>query len=142
VLLSPQPQVEQHSINGLPLSPEMRCARRRSSRELRFLRLIATKGQQLAREARRVTTSGSSSLSFTVTAHVSARRFVYQHTSLLNALDQGLSLIAAGMADVRIADGDGLTHPPAELYQRMFSNESAMGIRNGEERNKGAALAA
>jgi hypothetical protein len=81
-------------------------------------------------------------VSFTVTARASARKFIYQHATLLNALDQGMSLIAAGMTDVRIADGDGLAHPPAELYQRMFSNESALGRCSGEERTKGAALAA
>jgi 3-oxoacyl-(acyl-carrier-protein) synthase len=81
-------------------------------------------------------------VSFTVTARASARRFAYQHASLLNALDQGMSLIAAGMADVRIADGDGLAHSPAELYQRMFSDESALSTRNGEQPTKDAALAA
>ncbi|MGT2486237.1 hypothetical protein ACU4GA_10230 [Methylobacterium oryzae CBMB20] len=44
---------------------------------------------------------------FTVTARLSARRFAYQHASVLTALDQGMSLIAAGMAEVTITDGSG-----------------------------------
>jgi hypothetical protein len=59
-------------------------------------------------------------VSFTVTARVAARRIAFQHISLLNALDQGMSLIAAGMVDVLIADADGLARSPLDLYQHMF----------------------
>lgn len=81
-------------------------------------------------------------MSFTVTALVSARRFVYQHASVLNALDQGMSLIAAGMTDVLIADGSGLARTPADLYRALFGesiNEAAHAI---EGRAKNVALAA
>jgi hypothetical protein len=60
------------------------------------------------------------SVNFTVTARASARRFAYQHASVLNALDQGMSLIAAGMADVRVVDGSGLARTPADLYRQLF----------------------
>lgn len=63
-------------------------------------------------------------MSFTVTARLSARRFTYQHASVLNALDQGMSLIAAGMADVRIADASGRARTPAALYQSLFGAEA------------------
>ena len=51
---------------------------------------------------------------------LSARRFAYQHASVLSALDQGMSLIAAGMADVTITDGNGRARTPAALYQSLF----------------------
>ena len=59
-------------------------------------------------------------MNFTVSARVAARRFAYQHASVLTALDQGMSLIAAGMADVTITDGSGRTRSPASLYQSLF----------------------
>lgn len=63
-------------------------------------------------------------MNFTVTARVSARRFAFQHASILNALDQGMSLIAAGMADVRITDAGGIARTPEVLYQSMFGSSS------------------
>jgi hypothetical protein len=81
-------------------------------------------------------------VSFTVTAHRSARTFVYQHVSMLNALDQSMSLIAAGMADVRIADGDGLDWVPADLYRHLFGGSSAETARVPEKRTAGLAVAA
>ncbi|MGH1589016.1 hypothetical protein ACRBEV_12435 [Methylobacterium phyllosphaerae] len=81
-------------------------------------------------------------MSFTVTARESARRFAYQHASLLNALDQGMSLIAAGMADVRIADGRGPARTPADLYRHLFGGSSADTARVPEERSAGLAVAA
>lgn len=57
---------------------------------------------------------------FTVTTRLSARRFAYQHASVLTALDQGMSLIAAGMAEVTITDGSGEARTPAALYQSLF----------------------
>lgn len=59
-------------------------------------------------------------MNFTVSARLSARRFAYQHASVLAALDQGMSLIAAGMADVTITDGDGRSRTPAAMYQSLF----------------------
>lgn len=59
-------------------------------------------------------------MNFTVSARSAARRFAYQHASVLTALDQGMSLIAAGMADVTITDADGRTRSPAALYQSLF----------------------
>ncbi|MEL6061721.1 MULTISPECIES: hypothetical protein [unclassified Methylobacterium] len=59
-------------------------------------------------------------MNFTVSARIAARRFAYQHASILTALDQGMSLIAAGMADVTITDGSGRTRSPASLYQSLF----------------------
>jgi hypothetical protein len=59
-------------------------------------------------------------MNFTVSARLSARRFAYQHASVLAALDQGMSLIAAGMADVTITDGNGRARTPAAVYQSLF----------------------
>ena len=59
-------------------------------------------------------------MQFTVSARNAARRFAYQHASVLNALDQGMSLIAAGMAEVTITDGSGQVRSPAALYQSLF----------------------
>lgn len=81
-------------------------------------------------------------MSFTVTARASARRFAYQHASLLNALDQGMSLIAAGMADVLIADGSGSARTPADLYRHLFGGSSADTARVREERTASLAVAA
>lgn len=60
-------------------------------------------------------------MNFTVSARLSARRFAYQHASVLNALDQGMSLVAAGLSDVMITDGDGRVRTPAALYQTLFA---------------------
>ncbi|MFD0933767.1 hypothetical protein [Methylobacterium trifolii] len=65
-------------------------------------------------------------MSFTVCARVSARRFVYQHGSMLSALDRGLSLLTAGMSDVQIVDGNGRTQTPAALYQSLFGAGSSL----------------
>jgi hypothetical protein len=64
-------------------------------------------------------------MNFTVSARLSARRFVYQHASVLAALDQGMSLIAAGMADVTITDGGGRARTPAAVYRSLFEPGSA-----------------
>ena len=81
-------------------------------------------------------------MSFTVTARVSARRFSYQHASLLSALDQGMSLIAAGMADVLIADVSGLAKTPADLYRNLFGESIGESVRAAEGQAKSVALAA
>ncbi len=81
-------------------------------------------------------------MSFTVTARESARRFAYQHASLLNALDQGMSLIAAGMADVLIADGSAPARTPADLYRHLFGGSSAETARVPEKRIASLAVAA
>lgn len=59
-------------------------------------------------------------VSFTVRARISARQFSFQHGSMLGALDQGLTLLSAGMSDVRIVDADGRLHSPASLHQLLF----------------------
>ena len=65
---------------------------------------------------------------FTVTARRSARGYAYQHASVLSALDQGMSLIAAGMSDVTITDGNGCAKSPSALYQALFGpNPAASG---------------
>ena len=80
-------------------------------------------------------------MSFTVTARVSARRFAYHHASVLNALDQGMSLFAAGMADVKIIDFDGTARTPADLYRYVFGGGTE-GVRASEDRTSVVALAA
>ena len=81
-------------------------------------------------------------MNLTVTARESARRFAYQHASLLSALDQSMSLIAAGMADVLIADISGLAMTPADLYQNLFGDSIGKGVRTAEGQAKAVALAA
>jgi len=53
-----------------------------------------------------------------------------------------MSLIAAGMADVFIADGNGLTRTPADLYRHLFVGGSAETTRVLEGRTESLALAA
>ncbi|MGU3538576.1 hypothetical protein [Methylobacterium sp. A54F] len=65
-------------------------------------------------------------MSFTVSARASLRRLTYQHGSLLSALDQGMTLSAAGMADVRITDRAGRAFTPAALYQTLFAAEASI----------------
>lgn len=61
-------------------------------------------------------------MNFTVRARVSARQFSFHHGSMLGALDQSLTLLTAGMSDVRIVDADGRTHSPASLHQLLFGS--------------------
>lgn len=60
-------------------------------------------------------------MSFTVHARVSLRAFCYQHGSIVGALEQGLSLLTAGMQEVRIVDGNGRSHTPMALYAQLFA---------------------
>ena len=64
-------------------------------------------------------------MSFTVRARVSARQFSFQHHSMLGALDQSLSLLVAGMAEVRIVDAEGRVHTPSALQALLFGTRSA-----------------
>lgn len=64
-------------------------------------------------------------MSFTVSADTASRVYSWQHGSMLSALEQGLSLITAGMNDVRIVDSEGRSHSPTALYQRMFGPQPA-----------------
>lgn len=64
-------------------------------------------------------------MSFTVRARVSARQFSFEQGSMLGALDQSLSLITAGMSDVRIVDAEGRVHSPASLHQLLFGQRVA-----------------
>ncbi|GJE09515.1 hypothetical protein [Methylobacterium longum] len=59
-------------------------------------------------------------MNFTVIARTQSSETTFHHASLLNAISQGMSLSASGKADVRIADGDGLSRTPAELFRLMF----------------------
>jgi signal recognition particle GTPase len=60
-------------------------------------------------------------VSFTVHARVSLRALSYQHGSILSALEQGLSLLTAGMSDVRIVDAGGRSHSPMALYAQLYA---------------------
>ncbi|CAO4173487.1 hypothetical protein EEDFHM_02302 [Methylorubrum populi] len=64
--------------------------------------------------------SGMCSVSFTVNAGTASQTYSWQHGSMLGALEQGLSLMTAGLTDVRIVDSEGRSHSPAALYQRLF----------------------
>ncbi|MEH3116243.1 MAG: hypothetical protein PGN25_01085 [Methylorubrum populi] len=64
-------------------------------------------------------------MSFTVSAGTDSRVCSWQHGSMMSALEQGLSLMTAGMSDVRIVDSEGRSHSPAALYQRMFGQRPA-----------------
>lgn len=59
-------------------------------------------------------------MNFSVTARVSAQRFSHHYNSMLDALEQGLSLQASGLSDVRIVDSNGHAQTPAALYQLLF----------------------
>ena len=59
-------------------------------------------------------------MSFTVHARISLRALSYQHGSIVGALEQGLSLLTAGMSDVRIVDAAGRSHNPMVLYAELF----------------------
>lgn len=63
-------------------------------------------------------------MSFTVRARVSARQFAFQHRSMLGALDQSLSLLTAGMSDVRIVDADGRVHSPGAFQALLFGTHT------------------
>ena len=59
-------------------------------------------------------------MSFIIVARESARRLSYHRSTLLSALEHGMSLQVAGMADVRIIDGCGCERSPAEVQQLLF----------------------
>lgn len=63
-------------------------------------------------------------MTFTVRARLSVRRFTYHRNSLLSALEQSLSLEAAGMADVHIVDGNGCRRTANEVYELLFGPRS------------------
>ena len=67
------------------------------------------------------------SVSFTVSAGTPSQVYSWQHGSMMSALEQGLSLLTAGMDDVRIVDSEGRSHSPATLYQRMFGPHASAG---------------
>ncbi|GJD37174.1 hypothetical protein [Methylobacterium aerolatum] len=64
-------------------------------------------------------------MNYTVTARCAAGRRAHGHASLLAALDQALSLAAAGLAEVAIIDGDGRSRTPSALYQALFGPQVA-----------------
>lgn len=59
-------------------------------------------------------------MSFTVSARVSDRRFSFHHSSILSAVDQGWSLMVAGMTEVLITDAAGRAHCPHSLHRHLF----------------------
>ena len=63
---------------------------------------------------------------FTVTARISAQRFTHSYNSMLAALEQGLSLQASGLSDVRIVDADGRAQTPAAIYAFLFGPKDAV----------------
>lgn len=62
---------------------------------------------------------------YTVSARCTAGRRDHRHASLLSALDQAMSLVAAGRSEVVIVDGDGQSVTPAALYQTLFGPRPA-----------------
>lgn len=67
-------------------------------------------------------------MSFTVHARISLRALSYQHGSIVGALEQGLSLLTAGMSDVRIVDAGGRSHTPTALYAQLFGPRAAAAV--------------
>jgi len=59
-------------------------------------------------------------VNYIVTARCAAGRRDHRHASLLSALDQAMSLVAAGRSEVAIIDGDGRSRTPGALYQALF----------------------
>ncbi|KQO71150.1 MULTISPECIES: hypothetical protein [unclassified Methylobacterium] len=59
-------------------------------------------------------------MSFTVSARVLERCFSFRHSSVLGAVEQGWSLMIAGMTEVRITDASGRVHCPNALHQHLF----------------------
>lgn len=64
-------------------------------------------------------------MNYTVTARCALGRRDHRHASLLSALDQAMSLAAAGLAEVAIIDGDGRARTPGALYQALFGPRPA-----------------
>lgn len=64
-------------------------------------------------------------MNYTVTARCALGRRAHEHASLLKALDQALSLAAAGLTEVVITDGDGRSRTPGALYQTLFGPRPA-----------------
>jgi len=62
---------------------------------------------------------------YTVTARCAVGRRDHRHASLLAALDQAMSLSAAGLAEVAIIDGDGRSVTPGALYRTLFGPRPA-----------------
>ncbi|KQP58631.1 hypothetical protein [Methylobacterium sp. Leaf112] len=71
-------------------------------------------------------------MSFTVHARISLRALSYQHGSIVSALEQGLSLLTAGMSDVRIVDASGRSHNPTALYAALFGPRCAAAVSTVE----------
>ncbi|WP_455989297.1 hypothetical protein [Methylorubrum extorquens] len=81
-------------------------------------------------------------MSFIIEARVSARRFSYHRSTLLRALEHGMSLQAAGMADVQIIDGCGCERSPAEVQQLLFGPRPAVKAASSDAEKPSGARAA
>lgn len=64
-------------------------------------------------------------VNYTVTARCTVGRRDHRHASLLAALDQAMSLSAAGLSEVAIIDGDGRSVTPGALYRTLFGPRPA-----------------
>lgn len=67
-----------------------------------------------------------SPVNFTVSARVSERRFSFRHSSILGAVEQGWSLMVAGMTEVVITDAAGRAHCPNALHQHLFGPRASV----------------
>lgn len=65
-------------------------------------------------------------MNYTVTARCAVGRRDHRHATLLSALDQAMSLSAAGRSDVAIIDGDGRSVTPSALYSSLFGPRPAV----------------
>lgn len=64
-------------------------------------------------------------VNYTVAARCAVGRRDHRHASLLSALDQAMSLSAAGLSEVAIIDGDGRSVTPGALYRTLFGPRPA-----------------
>jgi len=60
-------------------------------------------------------------VNYIVTARCAAGRRDHRHASLLSALDQAMSLVAAGRSEVAIIDGDGRSRTPGAEMREPFA---------------------
>lgn len=71
-------------------------------------------------------------MNFSVTARVSTQQFSHHYNSMIDALDQGLSLQASGLSDVRIVDNNGHARTPSAIYQLLFGPKEVVAPISGQ----------